>query len=102
MVEEGIPSKILAYLDRNLAETIRNLTDEEKKVLKYFLQNISVGSIISLRELKSLYRVQEPKNVIRSLIDKGLLEQGYGCYSLAKSLREALFKMLREGIEKTR
>lgn len=95
MSEDEILKKVTLYIDRTLSEVIRGLSEEERKVLRYFLQNISVGSIISIRELKTLYKVQDPKTIIRNLIEKGLLEQGHGCFSLAKPLREALFLALK-------
>jgi predicted transcriptional regulator len=58
------------------------------------MQNVSVGAIAAIREIKSLYRVEDPKYVIRKLIEKGLLEQGYGNYSLSKSLREVLLSII--------
>ncbi|HID80430.1 MAG TPA: hypothetical protein EYP48_01790 [Ignisphaera sp.] len=70
------------------------LSEEERKVLEYFVQHISVGSIIALRELKAFYRISEPKNVIDKLISLGLLEQGTGCYNLAKPLRDLLIKLV--------
>lgn len=91
MAEDELIKKIIPYIDKKLLNIIKELSEEERKVLRYFIQNISVGNIISIRELKALYKVQDPKAVIRSLIDKGLLEQGYGCFNLAKPLREALF-----------
>uniref|UniRef100_A0A7C4FFX7 Uncharacterized protein n=1 Tax=Ignisphaera aggregans TaxID=334771 RepID=A0A7C4FFX7_9CREN len=88
-------SNVMAYVkDEELKSKLENLTLEEVKVLEYFIQNVSVGAIVAVRELKSLYRVEDPKHVIRRLIEKGLLEQGYGNYSLAKSLREALLSIL--------
>ncbi|MEM1645794.1 MAG: hypothetical protein QXL96_08020 [Ignisphaera sp.] len=98
MSDDDIMRKLALYIDKKLYEIIQGLSEEEKKVLRYFIQNISVGGIIALRELKALYKVQDPKTVIRNLIDKGLLEQGFGCYNLAKSLREALFKLIQDRI----
>lgn len=95
MFDEEMVKKLEPYLDEKVLRVLRELNEDERKVLKYFLQNISVGTIIAVRELKALYKIQDPKAVIRNLIDKGLLEQGYGCYSLAKQLRRALFKLLR-------
>lgn len=87
-------SKLINYLNREIADKINNLSDEEKKVLEYFLQNVSVGVIIAVRELKAFYRVEDPKAVIRRLMDLGLLEQGYGCYNLSKTIREELLRLL--------
>uniref|UniRef100_A0A7C5YWX2 DUF2250 domain-containing protein n=1 Tax=Ignisphaera aggregans TaxID=334771 RepID=A0A7C5YWX2_9CREN len=87
-------SKILSYLDREIVDKINKLSEEEKKVLEYFLQNISVGNLVALRELKAFYRVNDPRTIIRKLIDMGLIDQGYGCYNLSRALREALLKMI--------
>jgi ribosome maturation protein Sdo1 len=86
---------VMTYIkDEKLKKELENLTQEEIKVLEYFIQNVSVGVIVAVRELKSLYKVEDPKNVIRKLIEKGLLEQGYGNYSLARSLRETLLSII--------
>lgn len=95
MSEEELLKKIAQYIDKRMIDTIQNLSEEERKALKYFMQNISVGAIIAVRELKAFHKIQDPKIVIRRLIDKGLVEQGYGCYNLAKPLREALFSILK-------
>ncbi|MEM0371077.1 MAG: hypothetical protein QXW05_04075 [Ignisphaera sp.] len=93
--------KISKYLSKDLLQIIQGLEEDEKKVLEYFLQNVSVGAIISIRELKALYKVDDPKSVIRKLIDKGLIEQGYGCYNLSKPLREALFMLITSSSKRT-
>ncbi|MCI4437435.1 MAG: hypothetical protein JHC33_11570 [Ignisphaera sp.] len=79
--------------DDNIKRKLQELSPEELKVMEYFIQNVSVGAILAVRELKMLYRVEDPKSIIRRLIDKGLLEQGYGCFSLSRPLREALFQV---------
>lgn len=88
---QGLLKKLEPFLDSQTLNIIKSLSSEEITVLGYFIQNISVGSIIALRELKAFYKVQDPKSIIKNLIDKGLLEQGHGCYNLSKALREALF-----------
>ncbi len=70
--------------------------EEEKKVTLYFIRNISVGEILALRELEIL-GVKNPSKVIRTLILKGVLEKGEGCYNLAKDIREELFMLKRKG-----
>jgi len=87
-------AKLLELADKTLREKISQLNEEERKVLEYFIQHISVGSIIALRELRAFYRIPEPRNVINRLISLGLLEQGTGCYSLAKPLRDLLIKLI--------
>lgn len=73
--------------------------EEEKKVTLYFIRNISVGEILALRELEIL-GVKNPSKVIRTLILKGVLEKGEGCYNLAKDIREELFMLKRKGLIK--
>jgi len=87
-------AKLLEIADKSLQEKISQLSEEERKVLEYFLQHVSVGSIIALRELRAFYRISEPKNAINRLISLGLLEQGMGCYSLARPLRDLLIKLI--------
>ncbi|RLG74919.1 MAG: hypothetical protein DRO23_05330 [Thermoprotei archaeon] len=74
-------------------------SEEEKKVTLYFIRNISVGEILALRELEIL-GVKNPLKVIRTLILKGVLEKGEGCYNLAKDIREELFMLKRKGLIK--
>ncbi len=92
-MEYKMINKIKDFLDKELAKLIDGLSSEEKKVLEYFLQNISVGGIIAQRELRAFYGIENPRDVIRRLIELGILEQGYGCYNLAKKLREILIKI---------
>ena len=82
-------------MPKELKDKIQSLNDEEKKAFEYFLQYVSVGSLIALRELKAFYHISEPKEVIRKLIEKGLIEQGNGCYSVSKQIRELMVKALR-------
>ncbi len=87
--------KLVKVVDEELRKVLMSLNEEERKVFEYFLQYISVGDIIAIRELRALYRVQDPKSVIRSLINKGLLEAGLGTYSLSQRIREALLHLVR-------
>ena len=85
---------------RNLLKTLKNkeiTNEDEKKVVLYVIKNISVGEILALRELEIL-GVKNPIKIIRSLILKGVLEKGEGCYNLAKVIREELFKLKHKGI----
>ncbi len=70
------------------------LTDEEKLVTYYFVKHISVGEILAERELRAL-GIKNPLKVIKSLILKGVLERGEGCYNLARGIREEVFKLKR-------
>ncbi len=93
---KNVLKKILELADDELRDKIRTLSDEERRVFEYFLSNISVGTIIALRELTTLYRVRNARDVLRSLVEKGLLERGSGCYSLSPRIRDLLFKVYRE------
>ena len=72
----------------NLESLLRSLTREEKAVLIYFLENISVGEILVVREIRARYGIEDVDKVLASLVSKGLLERGEGCYNLASNLRE--------------
>jgi len=41
-----------------------------------------------VRELQLLEGVREPLKVVYSLVKKGLLERGSGCFNLSRQLRE--------------
>ncbi|GBF09073.1 hypothetical protein apy_07980 [Aeropyrum pernix] len=74
-----------------LFSLVESLGRVEKKVLKYFFENISVGEIKAVEELRH-QGVEEPEEVIARLVDLGLLEEGVGCYNLAEPLREYVRK----------
>jgi len=74
-------------MKEKLREIYRTLSREEKVVFDYFRKNVSVGEIIAIRELSAIYKIKNPEQVINSLIAKGLIERGDGCYNLAKELR---------------
>jgi len=74
-------------MKEDLREIYRKLTHKEKIVFDYFLKNVSVGEILAIRELSAIYKIENPEQIINSLIAKGLLERGIGCYNLAKELR---------------
>ncbi|MEN2999839.1 MAG: hypothetical protein ABDH61_04615 [Acidilobaceae archaeon] len=73
-----------------LLERAKELSREERSALNYFLQNISVGELRALRELKR--EIPNPSQAIRKLVSLGLVEEGEGCYNLAKPLREYVMK----------
>jgi len=91
-----IVENLLNTLDDETRRLIESLNEDERKVFEYFVINVSVGSIAAIRELSSLYKVRNPREVIRRLIELGLLEQGSGCYSLSKKLRDALLECFRK------
>ena len=72
-----------------LLDKARGLSAEERKVLVYFVENISVGSIRAVKELRQL-GVSNPQVVVRKLVAMGLLEEGEDCFNLSKPLREYL------------
>ncbi len=80
--------------EAKIMEVINSLDRESKLVLKYFLQNRSVGELLALRELRGLYRVRDPAKVLAKLTEMGLLERAPGCYNIS---REVL-KVLRKGV----
>ena len=85
---------------RGLLKTLKDkeiTSEDEEKVILYFIRNISVGEILALRELEIL-GVKNPTKIIRSLILKGVLEKGEGCYNLAKDIREELFRLKHRGV----
>ncbi|MEM1610462.1 MAG: hypothetical protein QXQ57_02310 [Sulfolobales archaeon] len=80
-------------MDSNtLSKIIEQLDPQERVVFEYFRKNISVGEILAVKELRLLYRLEDPLRVIDSLIRKGLLEKGVGCINLSSSVREMLKK----------
>ncbi|GAB6147775.1 PolB1-binding protein PBP2 family protein [Stetteria hydrogenophila] len=69
-----------------LLEKARRLSRDEKAVFNYFMDNVSVGTIRAVKELK--YKgVSDPMKIIMKLVDEGLLEKGYDCFNLPKPLR---------------
>ena len=70
-----------------LVDKARNLNDEERLVLNYFVENISVGSLRAVKELKAK-GVRNPEEVIARLVNMGFLEDKGDCYNLATPLRE--------------
>jgi hypothetical protein len=78
-------------MDSNpLSKIIEELDPQERMVFEYFKKNISVGEILAVKELRLLYKLEDPLKIIDSLIRKGLLEKGVGCINLASSVREML------------
>ncbi len=76
----------------NIYNLLKSLGEEERRVLNYFLNNISVGEIVATRELKVLEKIGNPEEVIDRLVEKGLLERGTGCINLAKEIREEVYR----------
>ncbi|MCX8195594.1 MAG: hypothetical protein N3F67_00695 [Acidilobaceae archaeon] len=73
-----------------LLERAKELSKEEKAALNYFLENVSVGEIRALKDLKR--EIANPAQAIRKLLSLGLLEEGEGCYNLARPIREYVMK----------
>jgi len=78
-----------------IGDRAKELSEDERRVMEYFVSNISVGELIVLRELRARYKIREPLRILRSLVEKGLLERGEGCYNLAGELREKIFESRR-------
>ncbi len=78
-------------MDSNpLSKIVEELDPQERIVFEYFKKNISVGEILAVKELRLLYKLEDPLKIIDSLIRKGLLEKRVGCINLASSVREML------------
>ncbi|MEM4462842.1 MAG: helix-turn-helix domain-containing protein [Fervidicoccaceae archaeon] len=61
-----------------------DLNETEYRALIYFMNNISVGEILAIRELESIVGIKDPRAVIDSLIAKGYIERGAGCFNLSR------------------
>ncbi len=70
--------------DSDLKEILKGLDPELRTVLKYFIRYRSVGELIAIRELRGLYRIEDPAKCIGKLVDLGLIERGMGCYNISK------------------
>jgi hypothetical protein len=75
-----------------LEQLLSGLSPEEKKVMNYFITNISVGEIVAERELEVFEGIENPTEILDRLVQKGLLEKGAGCYNLSKNIRERLLE----------
>lgn len=62
--------------------SMMGLTSDEIRVFRYFLKNRSVGEVLAIKELQILEGIKDPLFVINSLIEKGMLVRGKGCYSV--------------------
>lgn len=69
---------------------MKDISSEELKALEYFLKNISVGELIAVSDLERVVGIKEPETTLRSLLDKGLIVRGEGCYNLSSKLRSLL------------
>ncbi len=75
----------------NLIRRAEKLNSEEKEVLRYFINSISVGDIRAILDLKAK-GIENPEKIIANLVKHGFLEKGEGCYNLAKPLRTLIAK----------
>lgn len=80
-LQDNIVSEAAALLEK-----AKRLSREEKVVLKYFLDGLSVGTIRAVEELKRK-GIEDPERVINKLIELGFLEKGLESYSLSYPLR---------------
>ena len=69
-----------------LLDKARSLDHESLTVFKYFIDNVSVGTLRAERELAKK-GVRDPMRVIEKLVELGLLERGDYSYSLSYPLR---------------
>lgn len=74
----------------DIRKFLRSLNEDQRKTLKYFCSNKSVGELLALKELQALHKVKEPGKIIAKLIEVGVLVRGQGCYSVSKSFLTAL------------
>ena len=75
---------------KKIQNVIRKLTAKERRVLEYMIKNISVGEIIAVRELRSLYGIEDPEIVLAKLIELGLVERGLACFNLSPIVKKAI------------
>jgi len=75
----------------DLLKKAEGLNKHEKEVLRYFINNVSVGDLRAVLDLKAK-GVPDPEVIIAKLIREGFIEKGEGCYNLAKPLRELVAK----------
>ena len=78
---------------KDFVRIIKSLSDEERKVIKYFITYKSVGELIAIRELKGLYNIKDPAKIITKLINLGIIERGIGCYNISREF----LKQVRSG-----
>ncbi|MCC6033454.1 MAG: hypothetical protein LM561_05185 [Desulfurococcaceae archaeon] len=74
----------------DVRKLIKSLNEDQRKTLKYFCVNRSVGELLALKELQALHKVKEPGKAIAKLVELGVLIRGQGCYSISKSFLNAL------------
>lgn len=74
----------------DVRKLIRSLNEDQRKTLKYFCINKSVGELLALKELQALHKVREPAKAIAKLIEVGVLVRGQGCYSISRSFLAAV------------
>ncbi len=74
----------------DVRKLIKSLNDEQRKALRYFCVNRSVGELLALKELQALHKVKEPSKVIAKLVEVGVLVRGQGCYSISKDFLNAV------------
>lgn len=74
----------------NVRKLIRSLNEDQRKTLKYFCINKSVGELLALKELQALHKVKEPGKAIAKLVELGILIRGQGSYSISRSFLNAL------------
>ncbi len=74
-----------------MLEDAKRLSPEEREVLNYFIESLSVGVVRAVKELKAR-GVQNPEEVIARLVEKGFVEDKGDCYNLAAPLRELVHR----------
>ncbi len=72
----------------SLKKALNNLSIEEVKAFAYLWDVVSIGEIIVEHDLRKLYGINDPREVLRALLEANLIERGEGCYNLAPELRK--------------
>ncbi len=74
-----------------ILDKARSLEHEEKLALNYFIENVSVGDLRAVKDLKTL-GINAPETVIKKLASMGFIERSEGCYNLVKPLRNYVMR----------
>lgn len=86
--------KVKAILVSRLFKACSGCSEDELQALRYMLAEVSVGDLVAVKDLVERLGSRDRARVaLRSLIARGLVEEGRGSYSLAKWVRELLARL---------
>jgi predicted transcriptional regulator len=86
--------RIKAVLVSRLLRACSGCSEDELKALRYMLAEVSVGDLIALKDLaERLGSRDKARATLRSLMARGLVEEGRDSYNLAKWVRELLARL---------